>query len=223
MKNEAKSRKVEFLEQVIEDGVLVKTRKIERVPKEPFFIKLYLKDLALIRELPAWVTGILYELLKKMDYRNEIVLNSTIKNRMATELSIHPKTIDNALLKFTTKNILIRQGKGVFLGNPYLFGRGFWSEVEEIRMTVVYRANGDKDVETDVINDTMLSYEQARREQVAEEQVANQSSCLAETLQSQKEHKQEVLKHTRIKAAPSKKKKLSLSGIESLFETEPAN
>ena len=223
MKDGARTRKVISSEQVYEDGVLTRARKIERVPKEPFFIKLYLKDLAHLRDLPAWVSGILYELLKKMDYTNEIVLNSTVKNRMATELNIHPKTIDNALVKFTSKKILIRQGKGVFLANPYIFGRGGWSEVEEIRMTVVYRPNGEKDVQTEILNDTDLSYEAARAEQVAEERVMNSSSCLEENLQLEKEFKEKTLKHTRIKSTPSRKKKLSLDGIESLFEELASN
>ena len=219
MKNEAKTRKVISVEQVYEDGVLTTGRRIERVSSEPHFVKLYLKDLAHLRDLPAWVSGVLYELLTLMDYNNEIVLNSTIKNRIASKLEIHPKTIDNTLVKFVDKKILIRQGKGVFQGNPYIFGRGTWSQVEAIRMTVIYQANGDKDIQTEVMDAGRLGQESA----MAEERAMNASSCLAENLKLEKEHKEKVLKHTRVKNPPNKKNRPGLDGIESLFGELPVN
>ena len=193
------TRKIKFVEEIYEDGVLSKGRKTEQLPKEPHFVKLYLKDLAHLRNLPAWVSGVLYELLKLMDYTNEIVLNSTIKNRIANKLELHPKTIDNALVKFTAKKILIRQGKGVFLGNPFIFGRGTWSDVEEIRLTVSYRANGDKDLQAEVLTPERLSQEAA----MADERDMNASTYREESSKLEKE----VIKHTRVKAPRNKKQK----------------
>ncbi len=215
MKDGAGTRKVTFIEQVYEDGVLVKGQKTERLPKEPHFVKLYLKDLAHLRELPGWVCNILYELLKKMDYTNEIVLNSTIKNRMAVELNIHPKTIDNALVKFVDKKILTRVGKGVFLANPFIFGRGTWAEVEEIRMTVSYRPNGEKDVQSDILDGTDLGREEA----MADEREMNAGTYSEERKSSEKER----VKGTRLRTTPSKKRKPNLDGVESLFEMSPAS
>jgi hypothetical protein len=157
MSEKPKSRKITSVEEVYEDGKLIKQRRSSQIPREPNFIKLYLKDLAHIRELPAWVSGVLYELLKKMDYNNEIVLNSTVKRRIADELGIVSGTIDNALVKFVNKSILFRQGKGVYLANPYLFGKGAWEDVEEIRMKVTYRPTGEADVETEIIDRVMPS------------------------------------------------------------------
>jgi hypothetical protein len=115
-------------------------------------VKLYLKDLAHLRELPAWVSGVLYELLQRMDYNNEIILNSTIKKRIADELSLVLGTIDNALVKFVQRDILFRQDKGVYLANPYLFGKGLWEDIEEIRMKVTYRPNVEPNIETEIID-----------------------------------------------------------------------
>jgi len=215
MKDGAGTRKVTFIEQVYEDGELVRGRKIEKLPKEPHFVKLYLKDLAHLRELPGWVCNILHELLKKMDYTNEIVLNSTVKNRMALELNIHPKTIDNALTKFVDKKILSRVGKGVFLANPFIFGRGTWAEVEEIRMTVSYRANGEKDVQADILDGTDL----VREEAMADEREMNAGTYSEERKAAEKER----VKSTRLRTTPSKKKKPNLDGVESLFEMAPAS
>ncbi|RZK34951.1 MAG: hypothetical protein EOO61_12750, partial [Hymenobacter sp.] len=161
------------------------------------------------RNLPAWVSGVLYELLKKMDYSNEIVLNSTVKNRIAEELNIHPKTIDNALVKFVNKKILFRQGKGVFLANPFIFGRGNWGEVEEIRVKVSYRANGDKEVEAEIIDREQLGREEA----MAEERAMNASSGLEEVLKADRES----VKFKEVKTR-SRKKKVEVKTNQELFE-----
>jgi hypothetical protein len=148
------TRKITSIEEVYEDGILTRQRKHSQVGKEPNFVKLYLKDLTHLRDLPGWVSGILYELLKKMDYNNEIILNSTVKNRIAKELGVVSKTIDNALGKFVQKQILLRQDKGIYLANPYLFGKGLWEDIEEIRMKVTYRPNTEPNIETEVIDRT---------------------------------------------------------------------
>lgn len=219
MKDGAGTRKVTFIEQVYEDGELTRERKTEKLPKEPHFVKLYLKDLAHLRELPGWVCNVLYELLKKMDYTNEIVLNSTVKNRMALELNIHPKTIDNALTKFVDKKILSRVGKGVFLANPFIFGRGVWAEVEEIRMTVSYRFNGEKDIQSDILDGTDL----AREDAMAEESEINAPGGKGATGDERIALEKERVKGTRLKTKPSRKKKPSLNGVESLFEKTSAS
>jgi hypothetical protein len=146
------TRKVVSVEEIYEDGKLTRHRQNSQVPKEPYFVKLYLKDLAHLRELPAWVSGVLYELLQRMDYNNEIILNSTIKKRIADELSLVLGTIDNALVKFVQRDILFRQDKGVYLANPYLFGKGLWEDIEEIRMKVTYRPNVEPNIETEIID-----------------------------------------------------------------------
>lgn len=210
MNDSVGTRKINFIEEVYEDGVLVQGRKVSQVSKEPHFVKLYLKDLAHLRNLPAWVSGVLYELLKKMDYSNEIVLNSTVKNRIAEELNIHPKTIDNALVKFVSKKILFRQGKGVFLANPFIFGRGNWGEVEEIRVKVSYRANGDKEVEAEIIDGVQLGREEA----MAEERAMNASSGLEEALKADKE----AVKFKEVKTIRSRKKKAEVKTNQELFE-----
>jgi hypothetical protein len=183
MSEQTATRKINLIEEVYEDGVLVRGRKTSQLPKEPHFVKLYLKDLAHMRELPGWVSGILYELLKKMDYTNEIVLNSTVKNRIAEELGINPKTIDNALVKFVDKKILFRQGKGVYQANPYIFGRGSWHDVEEIRMSVSYKPNGEKEIHSEIVEQAQLDHERLLAEMTLEEKMLNASSCLKESLE----------------------------------------
>lgn len=134
----------------VSTGEIIKQSTESIVPKEPNFIKLYLEDLVMLKDVPKWVSGILYELLKRMNYQNEIVLNSEIKRRIAGELEIVPKTIDNALVTFVKKKILIRTGKGIYIANPYLFGKGDWNNVRGIRLSVSYSLGEGKTLNADI-------------------------------------------------------------------------
>ncbi len=134
-------------------GEIVQTEREIQIPKEPDFVKLYLNDLVLLKEIPQWVSGILYSLLKHMNYQNEIVLNSSIKKRIAADLGIIPKTIDNALVTFVKKSILMRQEVGVYRANPYLFGKGDWNNIRKIRLQVEY--GGDvRDIRAEITKET---------------------------------------------------------------------
>ena len=133
----------------VETGEVKEYSQESVIPKEPDYVKLYLADLVMLNDIPKWVSGILYELLKRMNYQNEIVLNSEIKKRIAKELDIVPKTIDNALVTFVKKNVLFRSGVGVYLANPFLFGKGEWNNIRKIRLSVGYGTKG-KEIEANI-------------------------------------------------------------------------
>jgi hypothetical protein len=135
-----------------QSGEIIQIEREVQIPKEPDFIKLYLDDLVLLKDIPQWVSGVLYSLLKHMNYKNEIVLNSTIKRRIATDLGIVPKTIDNALVTFVKKGVLLRQGTGVYQANPYLFGKGEWTNIRKIRLQIEY-GNNVRDIRAEVTKD----------------------------------------------------------------------
>ena len=117
--------------------------------KEPAFIKLYIDDLILINNLPTSSSNILWELVKGITYDNEIMLNSSVKKRICSRLDIKMQTLDNALTKFVKKQILFRVEKVIFLPNPYLFAKGSWAEVKELRMVIDYTEKG-KTVQAEV-------------------------------------------------------------------------
>jgi hypothetical protein len=183
MSTSQETRKINFLEERYEDGVLTHSRTGLTLPKEPPFIKLYLKDLAHIRNLPIWVSGVLYELLKKMDYSNEIVLNSSVKKRIADLLKIGVRSIDNALVKLVSKKVFFRLEPGVYQANPYIFGRGSWADVEKIRLTVTYSADGEKHIEAEILTNEEVS----REEVIEEERVMNATTHFEGVLRAEKE------------------------------------
>ncbi len=125
-----------------ETGELQVTHRDSILPKEPDYVKLYLSDIQLLSGLPKWTDRILHELLRLMNYKNQIVLNSSIKREIAEEFKIHIKTIDNALVMLVKQGVLIRKDKGLYIGNPLLFGKGEWKDIRELRLTIHYTKEG---------------------------------------------------------------------------------
>lgn len=124
---------------------------------EPTFIKLYIDDLILLNDLPTKSSAILWELIKGMTYDNEIVLNSYKKNKIIETLNIKLSTLNNALSSFVKKEILYRVGTGTFLPNQYLFAKGSWEDISDLRMIVKYKA-GKKEIELQVNGKNVSEY-----------------------------------------------------------------
>lgn len=131
------------------------TEKVGIIPKEPDFVKLYLADLAYLSHMPKWATGILYELLLRMNYKNEIILNAGVKRVIEKEMQskghkITVKSISNALTNFVTNKILIREDTGVYRANPWLFGKGEWKDIRHIRLSIGYNLEGVREFKADI-------------------------------------------------------------------------
>jgi hypothetical protein len=158
-------KKVTYEKEIVdkETGESLRTYSESILPREPDFVKLYLESVTKLNDVQGWTDPILYELLKLMNYRNEIVLNAAIKKRISAEIGISTRTIDNALSMLVKKDIILREDTGLYKGNPYLFGKGEWRDIRELRMTVVFNPQGqsistevmkgDFDIQKDVITE----------------------------------------------------------------------
>lgn len=101
---------------------------------EPSYIKVYLQDISYLHGLPTTAGDLMHELLNYVTYgTQEIVLTSVIKKCIAGNLSIAMKTLDNRLQDLVKKGIIDRVGQGTFTLNPYLFGKGDWKTILELR------------------------------------------------------------------------------------------
>lgn len=140
----------------------VQHTNIVKLPTEPPYIKLYLEDLQKVYNLPN--NTILYELLKRMNYEGEVVLNSSEKKKICLALNIKNQTIDNYLAKLKKTGVFKSIDTGTFIPNPNLFGRGDWltilsrrksyatlinhNERDTIQMNITYNESGEKEVKT---------------------------------------------------------------------------
>ena len=117
---------------------------------EPNYVKLYLDTVLYLSDLPKGYNGILLGILKYMTYSNPtnvhggqvIYFNSEMKRNIAEELSVSVQRVNQAISDFTKGKILERVGTGTYRVNPYLFGKGDWQDIAEIRMKVTFNAEG---------------------------------------------------------------------------------
>lgn len=121
--------------------------------QEPPYIKMYIADLMYLKDLPPRHGKALLALLSKCTYAEsyfdedgtihgsgmEIVLNATLKRRIAAQLGLKDvRSLNNMLSDLVKTKILYLKDRGIYQPNPYLFGRGDWASISEIRMTVSY-------------------------------------------------------------------------------------
>ena len=132
----------------------VEKTNVVKLPSEPAYVKLYLDDIQKLYDLPN--NTILYELLKRMNYEGEVVLNSSEKKKIAAKLSINVQTIDNYLTKLKSKDLFKSVETGTYIPNPNLFGKGEWLKVldrrkkyDSIKLTVTYTESGLRSVKTE--------------------------------------------------------------------------
>jgi hypothetical protein len=130
------------------------------VPKEPNFIKLYLKDMCKLNDIPKTTNNVLNALLELCNYDNEIVLNSHIKKKIANNLDIKLQSLDNAITKLNKAEFLDRIGRGTYMLNPNIFGKGKWSDVKELQITWDYSNKGRvlEEVKTSVTSQPSLPF-----------------------------------------------------------------
>jgi hypothetical protein len=146
MRNESDVIKLEMVEKTInqETGEVLQEKTItqKRVGKEPYYVKLYLNDLLYLKDMPTGLSPILFALLQRMSFKNNIVINSSVKRQIALEVEKSFETINKSITQFVKGGILIREDVGMYLFNPYLFGKGDWSDIKEIRASITYNLNG---------------------------------------------------------------------------------
>lgn len=113
-----------------------------KVDREPDFVKLYLGDIGKLFNLPN--TSLLMALLHQMNYDNEIVLNASIKRKICALIGdkMSLANLEKIIGIYTKKEILIRKDRGLYMFNPYLFGRGSWKDINKIRLSISYSPEG---------------------------------------------------------------------------------
>lgn len=122
-----------------------KTRKVKisQLPREPEFVKLYIKDICAINDLKKNAYQVLLQCLYHMAYDGHITLLKYHREKIANAIGVTDQTVKNQLCLLTQKKILKRKSNMVYVANPDLFGRGYWDDIikqrEEYRLIVEYK------------------------------------------------------------------------------------
>lgn len=125
--------------------------------KEPAFIKVYLKNILALSNVKGTHSDLLNALVKMASYAGtnekneyggmEIVINATIKRRLMKELGLkNVGSVANGLSALVKGKMIYRVGSGVYQLSPYIFGKGDWQQVSELRMIVDFREKTGKQI-----------------------------------------------------------------------------
>jgi hypothetical protein len=107
---------------------------------EPEHVKIYAPAIAPINSLIASHRRVLYAILSEVSSAENgmrVAITAGVKRRMCQELGVkNPQTISNALSKMVKAGILIRIETGIYMLNPFLFGKGDWKDIQKLRLGV---------------------------------------------------------------------------------------
>ena len=108
---------------------------------EDDYIKIYIKHINYLSNLPVGLEGLIYELMKSVNYGNRIVINSHIKKEIAKNIGKSFNTINQYMTKLADSKVLIREGRGVYYLNPMFYGKGKWKDIVELREKLEVKIN----------------------------------------------------------------------------------
>jgi hypothetical protein len=122
---------------------------------EPPYIKMYLDDLSQILDIPSGPRAVLDLMLLKLDYEGYITLSTRYRRQMAETLGIQDQSLRNCINRLVKSNIISNSGRGEYQVNPFLFARGDWKRVCEMRqdftLKITYSETGGRRIETDTV------------------------------------------------------------------------
>ena len=127
-------------------GEVTRRKHTVQFEPEPNYIKLYLDCLGVFSGnagLSVSLNEIFIELLKLVSYADDdqlVTVNAYVKKRIAEKTGKSVRRIEQALQSWIDNKVLFRVARGTYQLNPYLFGRGDWRDVKNLRASVNFAA-----------------------------------------------------------------------------------
>jgi hypothetical protein len=125
--------------------LLTESEETIKLKTEEDYIKIYIKHINYLNNLPSGLDPLIYSLLPYMNYGNQIVINSAIKKKIAEQLGKKFNTINQYVSKLVDHSILIREDTGIYYLNPEFYGRGSWKDIVKLRKNLEININYSED------------------------------------------------------------------------------
>lgn len=151
----------EYKETVVDGstGEVLEERRsnVVNLPAEPPYVKLYIDDLTAILQLPTTCKGLIYALIKQLNYDGLITLNASARRRIASSLGIGEPTLRNYITQLQQRGVIKRVDRGEYMMNPQYFARGSWVDVMRQRenyykLQVTYTPDGRRTIKGESIS-----------------------------------------------------------------------
>jgi len=120
-------------------------------------VKLYLDDIVKINDLPKSSSKVLYELVRKINYDGQIIINASVKRMISARIGVKEHSISNAITGLIAKDIMHRIDTGVYVFNPALFAKGAWVEIRKLRekyleLKITYSPDGKRKITSSILD-----------------------------------------------------------------------
>lgn len=125
-------------------------KSLVSIPQEPAYVKLYLDAVLYLSDVPEGITAVLYAILPYVPYAdnpNQIFsLPKPIKKQIADRIGRSERYVKDAIISLVKGRVLIHDDSSprstCYSMNPYIFARGNWKDIEELRLHVNFNAHG---------------------------------------------------------------------------------
>lgn len=129
-------------------GEITRRKTTLEFSKEPAYVKLYLDCLGVYIKndgLTSSLNDMLVEVLKRSSYAEEgqiVHLNTFTKEQVCKATGKGMERMKQAIRIWVDNKILVRVARGVYQVNPYIFGKGEWRNIANLRASFDF--NGGK-------------------------------------------------------------------------------
>ena len=119
-------------------------RNYGAVLKEPGFVKLYFDCLGVYIKndgLSASLNDMLLEVLHRASYAQDgqIVHLGAYDKEQICKATHSMRRLEQAITTWVKNRVLIRVARGIYQVNPFIFGRGDWRDIANLRATLTLR------------------------------------------------------------------------------------
>ena len=122
-------------------GEVLQRETTVQFSKEPAYVKLYFDCLGTYIKndgLSESCNDLLVEVLKRTSYAEDgqvVHLDSYTREQICKATHKSLARLKQAITTWTKNKVLIRVARGVYQVNPYIFGRGEWRDIANLRAT----------------------------------------------------------------------------------------
>lgn len=120
----------------------VSSENVYKLPSEPPFVKLYVDKVCDLVKVKGRHKDFLLELLKYMNYNNEVVLVKSIKDKISKSVGMSVNHINTSITALKKNNILVPCGRAMYYINPDYFAKGNWKDIHELRLIITVGKDG---------------------------------------------------------------------------------
>ena len=114
------------------------------IAQEPDFIKLYVKDICLLKGLTGTQYRIFNFMIDNMNWDNEVSYATKTKERFLKDHDLLNQSFNNNISRLIQSGLIERMGRGEFLVNKKYAVKSEWSKVQKIRVVTEYTKKGRK-------------------------------------------------------------------------------